>query len=231
MDKHDRPYKCHASGCEKLQGFTYSGGLLRHERKVHKLHGGTKKSLFCPYGDCKRSSGAGFTRKENLAEHIHRVHRKVSASSDTGLLGLKREDNGDEVESLEDLREEEPQGDNNALGKRKRKRKRISNARELVNGDVDDFNIELLPLRPQSHPVSEISYLCFKQQTGLQPTSVPGLSQVFDPTEEEQHRARRAAEEELLESKKRSEEMSAQIPVRTEEKSLPIKFKFVSPAD
>lgn len=51
------------------------------------------------------------------------------------MSGLKREDDRDEVESPEDPREEEPQGDDSALGKRKR----ISNARELVNnGDVED---------------------------------------------------------------------------------------------
>ncbi|KAL1638658.1 hypothetical protein SLS58_008689 [Diplodia intermedia] len=91
MDKHDRPYVCRHKGCEKLQGFTYSGGLLRHEREVHKMHGGTKKALFCPHQDCKRSMGQGFTRKENLAEHIRRVHRRASnseaASSPTALMG------------------------------------------------------------------------------------------------------------------------------------------------
>ncbi|XTI89858.1 hypothetical protein V2W45_607614 [Cenococcum geophilum] len=73
----------------------------RHEREVHKLHGGTKKSFFCPHGDCKRSSGSGFTRKENLTGHIRRVHRRVSASSDTGLSSLKREDGRDEVAQVE----------------------------------------------------------------------------------------------------------------------------------
>jgi hypothetical protein len=91
MDKHDRPYKCNVPGCEKLQGFTYSGGLLRHEREVHKMHGGTKKSLFCPFHDCKRSSGAGFTRKENLAEHIRRVHRRTSISADMHGLVVRRD--------------------------------------------------------------------------------------------------------------------------------------------
>jgi hypothetical protein len=90
MDKHDRPYKCNVKGCEKLQGFTYSGGLLRHEREVHKMHGGTKKSLFCPFTDCKRSSGSGFTRKENLAEHIRRVHRRTSMSVDMGHMIIPR---------------------------------------------------------------------------------------------------------------------------------------------
>jgi hypothetical protein len=89
MDKHDRPYKCTARGCEKLLGFTYSGGLLRHEREVHKMHGGTKKSLYCPHQDCKRSSGTGFTRRENLHEHIRRVHR---SSADLGNLAVRIQD-------------------------------------------------------------------------------------------------------------------------------------------
>ena len=89
MDKHERPYKCTVKGCEKLQGFTYSGGLSRHEREVHKMHGGTKKSLFCPFTDCKRSSGSGFTRNENLAEHIRRAHRR-SISADLGSLVIPR---------------------------------------------------------------------------------------------------------------------------------------------
>src|SRR5579871_1814223 len=82
MDKHERPYKCNAPGCEKLQGFTYSGGLLRHQREVHKMHGGTKKALFCPEPNCKRNSGSGFTRKENLSEHIRRVHRRQTSLSE-----------------------------------------------------------------------------------------------------------------------------------------------------
>ncbi|KAK4896149.1 hypothetical protein LTR27_006006 [Elasticomyces elasticus] len=74
MDKHDRPYRCPHSQCGKLQGFTYSGGLLRHEREVHGKHGGPKAALSCPYEECKRHTGKGFTRKENLNEHIRRVH-------------------------------------------------------------------------------------------------------------------------------------------------------------
>ncbi|MCJ1381823.1 hypothetical protein MMC17_004934 [Xylographa soralifera] len=77
MDKHTRPYVCREPGCEKIQGFTYSGGLLRHEREVHKQHGGPKAPRMCPHRDCKRSSGTGFSRKENLNEHLRRVHRGV----------------------------------------------------------------------------------------------------------------------------------------------------------
>jgi len=82
MDKHDRPYKCQEPGCEKLQGFTYSGGLLRHQREVHKMHGGTKKALYCPIVTCKRHTGSGFTRKENLSEHMRRVHRQGTNGND-----------------------------------------------------------------------------------------------------------------------------------------------------
>jgi hypothetical protein len=90
MDKHERPYKCQASGCEKLQGFTYSGGLLRHQREVHKMHGGTKESLHCPFENCKRAGGPGFTRKENLQEHIRRVHRRNTDGAEL-LAGSKRD--------------------------------------------------------------------------------------------------------------------------------------------
>lgn len=74
MDKHDRPYRCPQPSCAKLQGFTYSGGLLRHEREVHGKHGGPKEQLRCTVTDCKRHTGKGFTRKENLNEHLRRVH-------------------------------------------------------------------------------------------------------------------------------------------------------------
>ena len=82
MDKHNRPYVCDEPGCEKIQGFTYSGGLLRHQREVHKQHGGPKAPRMCPHRDCKRSTGTGFSRKENLNEHLRRVHRGVGVSSD-----------------------------------------------------------------------------------------------------------------------------------------------------
>ena len=81
MDKHDRPYICDEPGCENIRGFTYSGGLHRHQKEVHRQHGGPRGSCHCPYNDCKRSTGVGFSRKENLAEHIRRVHRDEDAPS------------------------------------------------------------------------------------------------------------------------------------------------------
>lgn len=78
MDKHERPYVCEEPECEH-RGFTYSGGLTRHQREVHRQHGGPKASCMCPYPDCKRHVGVGFSRKENLAEHLRRVHRTTNA--------------------------------------------------------------------------------------------------------------------------------------------------------
>jgi hypothetical protein len=87
MDKHDRPYKCGAEGCEKLPGFTYSGGLLRHEREVHGKHGGPKNSFYCPHINCKRHSGKGFSRQENLNEHMRRVHTQNGTMLNGGTEG------------------------------------------------------------------------------------------------------------------------------------------------
>lgn len=75
MDKHERPYKCNEPTCEQNPGFTYSGGLLRHMREVHKKGvGPTRKPLYCPHANCIRSTGEGFTRRENLEEHLRRRH-------------------------------------------------------------------------------------------------------------------------------------------------------------
>lgn len=91
MDKHDRPYRCQDPGCAKLQGFTYSGGLLRHEREVHGKHGGPKAQLMCPFPECKRHSGKGFTRKENLNEHVRRVHNNREQPSQPQSILSKQE--------------------------------------------------------------------------------------------------------------------------------------------
>lgn len=119
MDKHDRPYKCGAEGCEKLPGFTYSGGLLRHEREVHGKHGGPKNSFNCPHPNCKRHTGKGFSRLENLNEHLRRVHTQNGApsgaegetddaASDSAAVtpGQKRKREPEEPEGEEALREE-----------------------------------------------------------------------------------------------------------------------------
>ena len=81
MDKHERPYRCLVEGCENLPGFTYSGGLLRHEREVHGKHGGPKNTVNCPHPNCKRHTGKGFSRQENLNEHMRRCHTDASTQA------------------------------------------------------------------------------------------------------------------------------------------------------
>jgi hypothetical protein len=107
MDKHDRPYNCLVKGCEKLQGFTYAGGLLRHEREVHKMHGGTGKSLYCPHTNCKRSTGSAFSRKENLAEHLRRVHSSTSTSPNVVKSAVSRSHKNHEKETPASIQEED----------------------------------------------------------------------------------------------------------------------------
>jgi hypothetical protein len=152
MDKHDRPYKCNVKGCEKLQGFTYSGGLLRHEREVHKMHGGTKKSLFCPFADCKRSSGAGFTRKENLAEHIRRVHRRTSMSADMHGLVVRRDTSPIQRESESPYTRAIEYQDDDAMGA-KRKRDEDDGGGEERAGE--DMRKEIKRLRMENEEKDE----------------------------------------------------------------------------
>src|SRR5436190_4657112 len=118
MDKHERPYRCQDPACAKLQGFTYSGGLLRHEREVHKKHGGPRKPLMCPYASCKRSKGAGFTRKENLDEHKRRCHNMNAASGEEGAAAIRRSSAG--TAGLDDTESEKGGGIDETGQKRKR---------------------------------------------------------------------------------------------------------------
>ena len=41
---------------------------------MHGKHGGPRKQLNCPHPNCKRHTGKGFSRQENLNEHLRRVH-------------------------------------------------------------------------------------------------------------------------------------------------------------
>jgi hypothetical protein len=73
MDGHDRPYRCSQPECSNLNGFTYSGGLLRHERDVHFKHGGPKAHR-CNEHEC--SNLPSFASASALSRHIRDVHSK-----------------------------------------------------------------------------------------------------------------------------------------------------------
>ncbi|TIA45596.1 hypothetical protein D6C79_05585 [Aureobasidium pullulans] len=75
------PYQCQKAQCSKPLSFKYSGGLLRHEREVHGMHGGPEEQLFCPIEHCRRHTEHGFTRRENLEEHLRRMHKLQDVDS------------------------------------------------------------------------------------------------------------------------------------------------------
>ncbi|PHH75965.1 hypothetical protein CDD82_4202 [Ophiocordyceps australis] len=119
MDKHERPYRCPAPKCEKIPGFTYWGGLMRHEREVHRKHGGPRVKVYCPHPNCKRHSGNGFSRQENLTEHLRRVHMNQAGplpprradspagdSSDSSSLARKRRLSAVSLDEADEMRVE-----------------------------------------------------------------------------------------------------------------------------
>ncbi|KIW76967.1 hypothetical protein Z517_09411 [Fonsecaea pedrosoi CBS 271.37] len=75
MDKHERPYKCASDGCRNQKGFTYAGGLVRHEREVHGKNVGAEHQIWCPHKSCKRHFRKPFARDQTLREHLRRVHK------------------------------------------------------------------------------------------------------------------------------------------------------------
>ncbi|KAF7550166.1 hypothetical protein G7046_g8101 [Stylonectria norvegica] len=110
MDKHERPYRCGVDGCENLPGFTYSGGLLRHEREVHNKHGGPKNTVNCPHPNCKRHTGKGFSRQENLNEHLRRVHTNLEGATPPSEIAASPEDNDSDKAGMKRKRRSSGQG-------------------------------------------------------------------------------------------------------------------------
>lgn len=165
MDKHDRPYKCQEPGCDKVQGFTYSGGLLRHQREVHKKNVEAKKPLMCPYADCNRSTGNGFTRQENLKEHLRRRHMHhengtspdlpliaadldgLRASADLHTAGIKRK--RDSVDDTSLSLPDDEENDADMRGELKRLRGEIQEKNRRLE-ELEKIVISLQQLIPQA---------------------------------------------------------------------------------
>ena len=82
MDRHKRPFVCLMKECSSLPGFTWKGGLKRHEREVHETKEGASRKVFvCPDSNC----GRAFSRKSNRKDHVSRVHRgTVDVGNDGG---------------------------------------------------------------------------------------------------------------------------------------------------
>ena len=74
-EKPNRPrsYICPILGCENRPGFTSKGDMDRHRREVHE--NGGSKTFPCVHRECSRGVHKPFKRKENLKEHVRRVHQ------------------------------------------------------------------------------------------------------------------------------------------------------------
>jgi hypothetical protein len=72
-DRHNRPFICPVSSCNK-KDFADRGSLQRHSREVHK-----SAKYFCPVPQCERNK-RGFGRKYNLIGHNRRVHRGAASN-------------------------------------------------------------------------------------------------------------------------------------------------------
>ena len=74
LDSHLKPYQCKFDKCSNTY-FSYIGGLIRHEREVHGMHGHEAESLLCEIEECKRAhKNYGFQSRYSLLEHLRRVH-------------------------------------------------------------------------------------------------------------------------------------------------------------
>lgn len=90
----------------------------------------------CPHTDCKRHAGKGFTRKENLNEHLRRVHpgdkdSQNSILTRTATDGLLAEDGDTQLSKLDGS---EHHDDFSATSPAKRKRS--------LPADIDGVLIE-----------------------------------------------------------------------------------------
>lgn len=107
MDKHLRPYKCTFSSC-KVRDFGNAGDLRRHRASVHKTG---NLSFHCSVVGCKRQR-QGFKRKDNLSEHLKRVH-KIEKTKDFGTVVLSTNALNDKAGQDD---ESESSGDDEAVG-------------------------------------------------------------------------------------------------------------------
>lgn len=148
MDKHERPYRCPADGCENLPGFTYSGGLLRHEREVHGMHGGPKNTVNCPHPNCKRHTGKGFSRQENLNEHLRRVHTNPDGTTPPADLVQSPEENDSERTGMKRKRQASGQA-NEELTELREEIKRVREENEKLKADMDQQSQHSLAMMAQ----------------------------------------------------------------------------------
>lgn len=151
MDKHERPYRCPSIGCENLPGFTYSGGLLRHEREVHNKHGGPKNTVNCPHPNCKRHTGKGFSRQENLNEHLRRVHTNMEGTTPPAEQPVQTPEDNESVEKagMKRKRRSSGQTNNEELTELREEIKRVREENEKLKTEMDQQSQHSLAMMAQ----------------------------------------------------------------------------------
>ena len=70
--RHDKPYKCEISGCNRKEGFTTKNDLDRHKKSLHQVY--TGKSYMCAAPHCAKKNKI-WPRADNFRQHILRLHR------------------------------------------------------------------------------------------------------------------------------------------------------------
>ncbi|KAM4057495.1 zinc finger domain-containing protein [Hirsutella rhossiliensis] len=172
MDKHERPYRCPADGCENLPGFTYSGGLLRHEREVHGKHGGPKNTVNCPHPNCKRHTGKGFSRQENLNEHLRRVHTHMDGSTPPAVdSAASPEDNESEKSGAKRKRRQSDAGNDEAAGDLRDEVKRLREENAKLKAEVEQQSEHSLAMMAQIAELQETLRQSLTQQGLAAPTA------------------------------------------------------------
>ncbi|ODA80751.1 hypothetical protein RJ55_03710 [Drechmeria coniospora] len=150
MDKHERPYRCPVDGCEMLPGFTYSGGLLRHEREVHGMHGGPKNTVNCPHPNCKRHTGKGFSRQENLNEHLRRVHTNMEGSTPPATeSAAEADDNESDKSGSKRKRQASDQTADDELDELRSEVKRMRDENERLKSEIEQQSQHSLAMMAQ----------------------------------------------------------------------------------
>ncbi|KAI9756247.1 MAG: hypothetical protein M1835_000767, partial [Candelina submexicana] len=76
MLRHERPFVCVETGCERKEGFSTSNDLDRHKKSVHKItpKRGPSKNYFCFSAGCK-SKDKPWPRLDNFRQHLRRMHQ------------------------------------------------------------------------------------------------------------------------------------------------------------
>lgn len=74
-----KEHMCNVPGCSRSEGFTTQADLNRHQKSVHRVRG---KYWICMEPTCPKYRKE-FPRKDNLQDHLKRVHQLSKEQRDT----------------------------------------------------------------------------------------------------------------------------------------------------